>query len=63
MSKQGLGQVTDQAQALNDYLLAKQKVAAQYDTHPADFNVDFNSKVTPASFLLNRMAQTPRGAA
>jgi len=60
-SAQGFGQIADQWQALNDFRLAKQQVAQGYISHPQDFNVDFNSKVSPIAFLINRMSQTPTG--
>jgi len=60
-SKQGFAQVADQWQGANDFRLAKQKFAQSYQNHPQDFNVDFNSQVSPVSFMLNRMAMTPQG--
>lgn len=62
-SQQGFSQVADQWQGANDFRLAKQKFAAQYQNKPQDFNVEFNSQVSPTSFMLNRMAQTPQGQA
>lgn len=60
-SAQGFGQVADQWQGINDFHIAKQKFAQNYQNHPQDFNVDFNSQVSPTSFMLNRMQQTPQG--
>lgn len=60
-SAQGFNQVADQWQGANDFRLAKQRFAQQYQSHPQDFNVDFNTQVSPISFMLNRMAMTPQG--
>lgn len=60
-STQAFGQIADQWQGANDFRLAKQKMAAGYQGHPQDFNVDFNSNVSPTSFMLNRMSQSPQG--
>lgn len=60
-SQQGFGQIADQWQGLNDFRLAKQRYAQGYQGNPGDFNVDFNSKVSPTAFLLNRMSQTEQG--
>lgn len=62
-SQQGFGQVADQWQGINDFRLAKQKFAQTYQSHPQDFNVDFNSQVSPVAFMLNRMQQTAQGQA
>lgn len=60
-SQQGFSQVADQWQGANDFRLAKQKFAEAYNGDPKHFNVDFNSQVSPISFMLNRMNQTPQG--
>jgi len=60
-SQEAFGQVADQWQGLNDYRLAKQKFMQGYKTHPQDFESDFNQRVSPTSFMLNRMSQTPEG--
>lgn len=60
-SEEGFGQVADQWQGLNDFRLAKQKVKQGYMGNPQDFNVDFNSNVSPTAFMVNRMMQTPVG--
>lgn len=60
-SERGFGQVADQWQALNDYEVAKQKFAHGYQGDPQNFNVEWNGKVSPTSFLLHRMTQTPGG--
>ena len=60
-SRQGFLRVADQWQALNDYRIAKQQFAQNYTGSPSNFNVDFNSQVSPTAFLLNRMSQTPEG--
>lgn len=60
-SQQGFLRMADQWQALNDYRIAKQMYAQNYTGSPSNFNVDFNSKVSPTAFLLNRMSQTPEG--
>jgi hypothetical protein len=62
-SAQGFGQIADQWQALNDFRLAKQKFAQNYLDKPEQFNMQFNSNVSPTAFLFNRMAQTPQGQA
>ena len=59
--EEGFGQVADQWQGLNDFRLAKQKVKQGYMGNPQDFNVDFNSNVSPTAFMINRMMQTPVG--
>lgn len=58
---QGFNQVADQWQGVNDFRIAKQRFAQQYQGHPQDFNVDFNGQVSPVSFMLNRMSLTPEG--
>jgi hypothetical protein len=58
---QGFDQVADQWQGVNDFRIAKQRFAQQYQGHPQDFNVDFNGQVSPVSFMLNRMSLTPEG--
>jgi hypothetical protein len=60
-SAQGFNQVADQWQGANDFRLAKQQFAQSYQGHPQEFNVDFNSQVSPVSFMLNRMAMSPQG--
>lgn len=60
-SPQAFGQVADQWQGMNDFRLAKQKFAQGYQGKPEQFNIDFNSSVSPTSFMLNRMSQTPEG--
>jgi hypothetical protein len=60
-SAQGFGQIADQWQGLNDFRLAKQQFAQNYTGDPTKFSVDFNSKVSPTAFLLNRMAQSTTG--
>lgn len=60
-SREGFGMVADQWQALNDLAVAKQRFAHQFQGNPQDFNVAFNSTMSPTAFLLNRMAQTPDG--
>lgn len=58
MSKGGFDQVVNQLQAVNDYTIAKQQAAAQWgQAHGTldGFDVDFNQKVTPGIFLVNRM--------
>lgn len=54
-------QIADQWQALNDFRLAKQQFAKGYLNHPNDFNTDWNGQVSPVSFLINRMSQSPQG--
>jgi hypothetical protein len=60
-SAQGFGQIADQWQGLNDFRIAKQIFASKYQGQPQDFNVAFNSQISPTAFLINRMAQTPQG--
>ena len=60
-SAQAFGQVADQWQGVNDFRLAKQKFAQGYQGKPEQFNIDFNSSVSPTSFMLNRMSQSPEG--
>lgn len=64
-SPQAFGQVADQWQALNDFRLAKQKFMQPYKPeaggNPSDFEVDFNSRVSPSAFMINRMTQSPEG--
>lgn len=62
-SREAFGLIADQWQSLNDYRIAKQRMAAKYeaDNKQATFSRDFNEKVSPTSFLLNRMSQTPEG--
>lgn len=60
-SSQAFGQIADQWQGLSDYRIAKQKFAENFQGSPQDFNVAVNSNVSPSSFMLNRMAQTPQG--
>lgn len=62
-SDQAFGQIADQWQGLNDYRIAKQKFAQSFEGNPQDFNVAFNSSVSPTTFLLHRMEQTPQGQA
>lgn len=62
-TKESFSQIADQWQGLNDYRLAKQKFAAGYQNKPQDFNLEFNSQISPTSFMLNRMAQSPQGQA
>lgn len=61
-SERGFGQIADQWQGINDYQQAKQVFANAYRGKPEDFNVAFNSQVSPGAFMLNRMSQTPGGA-
>ncbi len=62
-SKQGFSQIADQWQGLSDFRVAKQQFARGYQGNPQDFNTDFNTKVSPTSFMLNRMEQSPEGHA
>jgi hypothetical protein len=59
MSGRGFNQVADQLQSVNDFSIAKQTAAQQWrDSHQGTlegFNIDFNSKVGPAAFLIHRM--------
>lgn len=59
-SKQGLGQITNQLGAVNDFSLAKQQAAKAWsDSHNGTldgFDDDWNANVTPAPFLFNRMS-------
>lgn len=60
-SRQGFNQIADQWQGLSDFRIAKQQFARGYQGNPQDFNTDFNTKVSPTSFMLNRMEQTAEG--
>ena len=62
-SSQAFGQIADQWQGANDFRLAKQRFAQNYQGHPQDLNVDFNTNVSPTSFMLNRMSQSQQGQA
>ena len=60
-TKEAFEQISAQWQGLNDFRLAKQQFASNYDGKPKDFNVNFNSSLSPTSFMLNRLSQTPEG--
>ena len=60
-TKEAFEQIAAQWQGLNDFRLAKQQFASNYDGKPKDFNVNFNASLSPTSFMLNRLSQTPEG--
>jgi hypothetical protein len=60
-TKEAFEQIAAQWQGLNDFRLAKQQFASHYDGNPKDFNVNFNASLSPTSFMLNRLSQTPEG--
>jgi len=60
-TKEAFEQISAQWQGLNDFRLAKQQFASHYDGNPKDFNVNFNASLSPTSFMLNRLSQTPEG--
>jgi hypothetical protein len=60
-SAQAFGQIADQWQGMNDFRLAKQQFMQSYKGKPEQFEVDFNSRVSPTAFMLNRMSQSPEG--
>lgn len=58
MSEKGFNQVADQLQAVNDFSQAKAAEAQKWRTANGSiegFNVDFNKRLTPATFLVHRM--------
>lgn len=61
MSSQAFGQIADQMQGVYDYNLAKQKFAHAYTGDPNEMNIDFNKRLTPGAFMVNRMSQSPQG--
>ena len=61
MSSQAFGQIADQMQGVYDYNLAKQKFAHAYTGNPNEMNIEFNKRLTPGAFMVNRMSQTPQG--
>ena len=61
--QEGFNTVADQIQGVADYHVARQKFAQTYRGNPQDFNVAFNSTMSPTSFMINRMALTPSGQA
>lgn len=59
MSKQGITQIFDQMQSVNDYKLAKQQAQKSWrQSHGGTtegFDVDFNKNIGPTAFLVHRM--------
>lgn len=56
MSGQAFGQIADQMQGINDFTLAKNAAAANYQGTQPQFEADFNKNVTPLAFVVNRMS-------
>jgi hypothetical protein len=55
MSSQGFGRIADQLQGLNDYQVARNQAAANFQGNPSQFEAQFAKSVTPAAFIVNRM--------
>lgn len=54
-------QLADQYQGLNDYRIAKEQFQRNYANRPQDMQADWDAKVSPTSFMINRMMATPEG--
>lgn len=56
MSSQAFSRVADQLQGINDYQVARNAAAANFQGNPSQFEAQFEKNVTPGVFIVNRMS-------
>jgi hypothetical protein len=56
MSSQAFARVADQIQGLNDYKVAKNAAAADFQGTPTQFEKQWNAAITPTAFIVHRMS-------
>jgi hypothetical protein len=55
MSPMGFSRIADQMEGLNDYQIARNAAAANFQGNPGQFEAQFNNVVTPGAFIVSRM--------